>query len=130
MVTRWLLYLKELGQKSHLITSNLNLTWLGVGHEHHHYQLLLTKEAGKGGVYTGYSVVPNTTRVLIEVRKEEQILWKQSIAWTTHTKPIHRNYYLEQQFSRLNMCQKFPGGLVETQVARPTPRVSDSVGLG
>ena len=33
-------------------------------------QLLLAKEAGKGGVYTGYSVVPNTTRVLIGNKKK------------------------------------------------------------
>ena len=36
-------------------------------------QLLLAKEAGKGGVYTGYSVVPNTTRVLIGNKKSRDI---------------------------------------------------------
>jgi len=36
-------------------------------------QLLLAKEAWKGGVYTGYSVVPNTTRVLIGSKKSRAI---------------------------------------------------------
>ena len=36
-------------------------------------QLLLAKEAWKGGVYTGYSVVPNTTRVLIGSKKSRDI---------------------------------------------------------
>lgn len=62
-----------------------------MGHEHHRYeQLLLTKEAGKGGVYTGYSVVPNTTRVLIGSKKRR----------TDIVKAIHSMDHTHQTYSR------------------------------